>query len=139
LQARFEIRRDRTLSLTYSNIQVTEVRGKDLTIGLGYKLKGIKLPFATVKKKGGGNDLNLRADFNLRDNNTILRKLVENTNQASAGNETVTIKFTADYNLTERFNVSAYFDRTSNSPFVSSSYPTAFTTAGIRLRFTLAQ
>lgn len=140
LQARFEIRKDRTLALAYSNIQVTEVRGKELTIGLGYKIKGVKMPFAAGgKKKSKGSDLNLKADFNIRDNNTVIRKLVENTNQASAGNETVTIKFTADYNLTERFNVSAYFDRTANNPFVSSSYPTAFTSAGIRLRFTLAQ
>ena len=39
LQTRFEIKRDRTLYLAYSNTQVTEVRGTEYTIGLGYKFK----------------------------------------------------------------------------------------------------
>ena len=47
LQTRFEIKRDRTLTLAFSNIQVTEVRGTEYTLGLGYKFKRVTLPFRT--------------------------------------------------------------------------------------------
>jgi len=139
-QCRLEVRRDRTLTLTYSNIQVTEVRGVEYILGLGYRWKNLKLPFKVNGKKTRlKNDLNLKGDFGIRDNTTIIRKLVEQTNQASAGNKSVMIKISVDYNINERFNVRAFFDRNVNNPFVSASYPTAETSAGIKLRFTLAQ
>ena len=140
-QTRFEYKRDRALTLAYSNIQVTEVRGVEYTLGLGYRLKNFTLPFI---RTGGGkkkltNDLNLKADFTLRDSKTIIRKLVEGTNQPSAGAQTISYKFSADYAINDRFTVKAFFDKSANNPFVSSSYPTSFVNSGISLRFTLAQ
>ena len=97
------------------------------------------LPF--IKASGGkrkiSNDLNLKADFNLRNNKTIIRKLVEGTNQPSAGALTISYKFSADYAVNERFNIKAFFDKSINNPFVSSSYPTSNVNAGFSLRFTL--
>ncbi|MBL0105055.1 MAG: cell surface protein SprA [Bacteroidetes bacterium] len=139
LQTRFEIKRDRTLTLAYSNIQVTEVRGIEYTIGVGYKFKRVTLPFKMGGKKKLSNDLTVKVDVNLRDNTTILRKVVEGTNQPSAGTRTLGIKVSADYPLNERFNIRAYYDYNANDPFVSSSYPTSNTNAGISVRFTLAQ
>lgn len=140
LQARVEYKRDRTLSLAYSNIQVTEIRGKEYTLGLGYKFKKVKLPF--FKGPNGKrlqNDLNVRGDFSVRENTTIIRKLIEKTNQPSAGNTSIGLKFSADYNINERFNIKAFYDRQANNPFVSSSYPIANTRFGLSVRFTLAQ
>ncbi len=141
LQTRFEYKRDRTLSFAYSNIQVTEIRGTEYTIGLGYKIKKFTLPFVRTAggKKKLSNDLNLRADFSLRDSRTILRKLIERTNQPSAGTKTLSYKFSADYAINERFNIKAFYDYTGNEPFVSSSYPNSNVNAGFSLRFTLAQ
>jgi cell surface protein SprA len=139
LQARFEIKRDRTLSLAYSNIQVTEVRGIEYTIGLGYKFKRVVLPFRTGNSKKLSNDLTVKADVSLRDNTTILRKAVENTNQPSAGSRTLGVKLSADYPVSDRFNVRFYYDYNATDPFVSSSYPTSNTNAGLSIRFTLAQ
>ncbi|MBK7571973.1 MAG: cell surface protein SprA [Bacteroidetes bacterium] len=139
LQTRFEIKRDRTITLAYSNIQVTEVRGIEYTIGFGYKFKRVTLPFKIGGKKKLSNDLTVRADFNLRDNTTILRKVIEGTNQPSAGTKTLSVKVSADYPVNERFNVRAFYDYSANNPFVSTSYPTSYTNAGIAIRFTLAQ
>jgi cell surface protein SprA len=139
LQTRFEIKRDRTLTLAYSNIQITEVRGIDYVIGLGYKIKKVTFPFGIGRGKRPVNDLSLRADFNLRKNTTILRKLIENTNQPSSGSQTIGVKVSADYPVTDRFNIRAFYDWNANDPFVSSSYPTSNTNAGISIRFTLAQ
>lgn len=139
LQTRFEIKRDRTLTLAYSNIQVTEVRGTEYTIGLGYKFKNVKFPFRIGGPKKLSNDLTVRSDFNIRKNTTILRKLVENTNQPSSGSTTLGVKLSADYPINDRFNIRAFYDFSSNNPFVSSSYPTSNTNAGLSIRFTLAQ
>jgi cell surface protein SprA len=139
LQARFEIKRDRTLSLAYSNSQVTEVRGIEYTIGLGYKFKRVQLPFKIGTGKKLANDLTVKLDVNLRDNTTILRKVVEQTNQPSAGTKTLGLKFSADYPVSDRFNVRFFYDYNATDPFVSSSYPTSNTNAGISIRFTLAQ
>jgi cell surface protein SprA len=138
LQTRFEIRRDRTLTLAYSNIQVTEVRGVEYVIGVGYKIKKVKFPIRTGAKRIT-SDLTLRTDLNLRNNTTILRKAIEGTNQPSSGSRTLGFKFSADYPINERFNIRAFYEYNSNNPFVSSSYPTANTNAGLSVRFTLAQ
>lgn len=139
LQTRFEIKRDRTITLAYSNIQVTEVRGIEYTLGLGYKFKRVTLPFRIGGKKKLSNDMTVKVDLNLRENTTILRKVVEGTNQPSAGTTTLSVKVSADYPVNDRFNVRAFYDFSSNEPFVSTSYPTSYTNAGIAIRFTLAQ
>ncbi len=139
LQTRFEIKRDRTVTLAYSNIQITEVRGIEYTVGFGYKFKRVTLPFKIGGKKKLSNDLNVKVDFNLRENTTILRKVIEGTNQPSAGTKTLSVKVSADYPVNERFNVRAFYDFSSNEPFVSTSYPTSYTNIGIAIRFTLAQ
>ena len=138
LQTRFEIRRDRTLTLAYSNIQVTEVRGVEYVIGFGYKIKKVRFPIR-IGPKPTRSDLSLRADINLRNNTTILRKAIEGTNQPSAGSRTLGMKFSADYPISDRFNIRAFYEFNSNNPFVSSSYPTSNTNAGLSVRFTLAQ
>jgi cell surface protein SprA len=139
LQTRFEIKKDRTLTLAYSNIQVTEVRGTEYTVGLGYKFKRVTLPFRVGNGKKLSNDLNVRIDVNLRDNRTILRRVNEGTNQPSAGTKTLGVKISADYPVNDRFNVRAFYDYNANNPFVSSSYPTSNVNAGLSIRFTLAQ
>jgi glycine cleavage system H protein len=45
LLAKFEYNRDRNLSLSLTNNQVTEVRGKEYVIGTGYRFKKVKFPF----------------------------------------------------------------------------------------------
>jgi cell surface protein SprA len=141
LQARFEIKKDRTVALTYSNIQVTEVRGTEYTIGTGYRIRKFKLPFIKVgaSKSSLANDLNLRGDFSLRTNTTLIRKLVENANEPSAGSTAISVKLSADYNINERFNIKLFADKIINNPFVSTSFPTSNLNAGFSVRFTLAQ
>jgi len=138
LLAKFEYNRDRNLSLSLTNNQVTEIRGKEFVIGTGYRFKGVKFPFAI-----GGNtpksDLNLRVDLSLRENATIIRKIQEEQNQVTAGQNIISIKTSADYVINERINIRAFYERVINTPVISTSFPSANTNAGISLRFTLAQ
>lgn len=138
LLAKFEYNRDRNLSLSLSNYQVTEVRGKEFIVGTGYRFTKVKFPFAI-----GGNrpnsDLNLRVDLSLRENVTVIRKMEERQNQVTAGQNILSIKTSADYVLNERLNVRAFYERVVNTPVISTTFPSANTNAGVSLRFTLAQ
>jgi cell surface protein SprA len=138
LLAKFEYNRDRNLSLSLTNNQVTEVRGKEFVIGSGYRFKNVKFPFAiggTTPK----SDLNLRVDLSLRENATVIRKVQEQQNQPTAGQNIISIKTSADYVINERLNVRAFYERVINTPVISTSFPSANTNMGISLRFTLAQ
>lgn len=138
LLAKFEYNRDRNLSLSLTNNQVTEVRGKEFVIGSGYRFKNVKFPFSI----GGStpkSDLNLRVDLSLRENVTVIRKVQEQQNQPTAGQNIISIKTSADYVINDRLNVRAFYERVINTPVISTSFPSANTNAGISLRFTLAQ
>lgn len=140
LITKFELKKTRNLSLSLTNIQLTEVKSTEYTIGTGYRFKNVKFPIKLGRnKKAPVSDLNVKADVSIRDNRTIIRKMLENINQATAGQKVTTIKVSADYVLNERFNIRLFYDRVITAPFISSSFPTDNTNAGISLRFTLAQ
>ncbi|OQA03657.1 MAG: hypothetical protein BWY67_02401 [Bacteroidetes bacterium ADurb.Bin397] len=110
--------------------------------GAGYRWRNFKMPFKIgggKKKTTTNNDLNLTGDFSIRRNSTIIRKLLENIDQPTAGLTILSFKLSADYVVNERFNVRLFFDKTINNPLISTSFPTANTAAGISVRFTLAQ
>lgn len=134
LITKIEIKKDRNLALSLTNNQVTEIRGKELVIGSGYKFSQVKLPFK-IGSKPLVSDLNCRVDLSIRNNITITRKVVENQNQATAGQQIISIKSTADYAINSKLTIRAYFDKVINRPVVSTSFPTSNTNAGIAIRF----
>ncbi|WP_372773993.1 cell surface protein SprA [Mangrovibacterium sp.] len=135
-----EINRSRNLTLSFANNQLTEVLSNELSVGFGYRFPRMDL---IIKSKNGqkaySNDLNIRADLSFRKNKTLLRKLEEDDNQLTAGQNAVTLKTSADYMLSDRFQLRMYYDKVINQPFTSSSYPTSTTSFGMSFRFTLAQ
>lgn len=134
LITKFEYKKDRSATLSLNNNQVTEILGNEWVIGTGYKFSQVKLPFGKFEP----SDLNVRVDISFRDNLTVIRKIEENTNQATAGQRVVSIRSSADYNLNKYLVVSFYYDQTLNTPKVTTSYPTGNLSTGIRLRFNLA-
>ena len=138
ISGRVEIKQDRTVSLSFANEQVTEIRGTEYDFGTGYKIKKFKLPFNVGGKPLKG-DLDLKVEFDIRNNTTIIRQLDLNTNQPVAGTQIEAINVSADYAVSPRFNVKLFWITTINTPFVSLTYPTANTNAGFSLRFSLAQ
>ena len=83
--------------------------------------------------------MNLTADFSARKNVTIIRKLLEGVNEPSGGLNVYSIKVAADYAVNDRLNVRLFYEKTINTPVISTSYPTSNTNAGISLRFSLTQ
>ncbi len=143
LLTNLEWRRSRNISFSFVNNQMTEIASNEFVVGLGYRFKNVRLSFVSLgaagKKNKYASDLNLRLDFSIRRNKTMLRRLDEDINQISAGQQVTSINFTADYNLSQRFSIRFYFDKVINSPYVSNQYRTSNTKGGLTLRFTLAQ
>jgi cell surface protein SprA len=137
LITKFEYNQDRAASLSLANNQVTEMLGTEIVVGMGYKFSNVKLPIQVQGAPLKPSDLNVRIDLSIRDNLTVIRKIVENTNQATAGQRVFSIRSSADYLLNQNFTVSLYFDQMLTDPKVAISYPTGNTAAGVRLRFNL--
>lgn len=141
--ARVEYKKSRSLTMSFVNNQMTEVVGNEIVVGLGYRLKGLKFSVGSLSggksKSNFNSDLNLKLDFGIRDNKTTLRRIDEDNNQVSAGSKQYTLNFAADYMLSQSLQFRAYFNWTSNNPYVSSQFPNATTNGGFTLRFNLAQ
>lgn len=140
LLTNFEIKKSRNLSLSFVNNQLTELSSNELIIGLGYRFKDIEIRINTGgSSKPLKSDINVKCDFSIRTNKTVLRRIDQNINQISAGQQVISLNFSADYMLNERFTLRAFFDKVINNPLISSSFPNSTTNAGISIRFSLAQ
>lgn len=136
LITKFEIKKDRSSTLSLNNNQVTEVLGNEIVVGAGYKFPKVRLPFKIGKNKLE-NPLNIRFDFTFRDNLTVIRKVVESTEQATAGQRVISIKSSIDYNIGANLMVQFYYDQVITNPKIATSYPTGNMSTGIRFRFNL--
>lgn len=138
LLTKFEYKKDRNANLALSNNQVTEIRGEEFVFGLGYKIPKVKFFNVKIKGKPIVEPLIIRFDFSLRDNATIIRKIEQNTNDATAGQRIMSIKSTLDYTINQMITLQIYYDHTINTPKVAISYPTANMQCGVRLRINLS-
>lgn len=140
LTTRFEYRKSRTVTLNLASNQVADIRNDEITIGAGYRFDDVAI---TLRSRTGQraleSDLNIKVDLSIRDNKTIARKLVEEVNQPVAGQRVFTVGATADYVLSDRFNLQIYADHSMNDPFVANTFLTSNTNFGFSLRFTLVQ
>jgi cell surface protein SprA len=140
MTTRFEYRKTRNITMSLTNNQATENYNNEASFGFGYRFENMKLFIKTRNSsKTLNNDLNIRADVTYGKNKTVLRKLVETNTQLTAGQDAMSIKFSADYNLSEIFIVRLFYDRIVNSPYISNAYRTTNSNIGVSFRFTLIQ
>jgi cell surface protein SprA len=147
LTANVQYKKSRALTISFSNNQLTEVNGQEIVVGAGYRIKGLSFNISSLtagprgknNKKTVSNDLVLKVDIGFRHDKTILRRIDENNNQVSAGQNKINIYITGDYQFSTRLSAQAFFKRDMNTPFISTSFPTSTTFAGVMIRFNLAQ
>ncbi len=138
--ARLDFKKSRSITMSFVNNQMTEVNSSEVSVGVGYRFKNIKFSVISGGKKSRFNsDLNIKADFGIRDNITFLRRIDDDNNQISAGAKQFTFNFTADYMLSKSLQLRFYYNWNNNTPYISSQYATASTSGGFSLRFNLAQ
>jgi cell surface protein SprA len=169
MTVKLEYKTTRVLNLSMTSVQLNESRSKDWVIGLGYKLSNFNIfgmgnSHRKVKSKGGkgkndesdakssnsrsGNsrsrgvnhDLNMRFDITWRDQAAITRDIATCTSSASSGNSALKMSFMADYTLSRLLTLSAYYERQTNKPLLSSSsYPTTTHDFGLSMKFSLTR
>ena len=137
-QGKFEIRKDRTLSLNIANTQITEQKGMEYVLGMGYIIDKVKLPFQLREGTDVISPLKLRADLSYRRNETIIRKVIEESQQTTSGQDIISIKVTGDYNLSKALRLRAFADYGMNIPKTSTTFKRWDLNFGVSILFTLA-
>ena len=165
LTCKFEYRTTRVLNLSMTSVQINESQSKDWVIGLGYKINDFKLfgvgssrkvkgskgkknddqknkqqTTTSTKGKGVNHDLNTRLDVSFRRQAAITRDIASGVSSASSGNSALKISLQADYTLSRLLTLTAYYDRQTNTPLLSSSsYPTTTQDFGVSVKFSLTR
>lgn len=135
----FNYRKTRTVSLSMIDYQVSETNSTEYTIGAGYRIRGLILPFEVFGVKKLKNDLNIKVDIGLRDDKSSNNYLAQNQEIITRGQKVVTISPTIDYIVSDKLTLRFYYDRRQSIPYISTSYPITTTRAGVTLRFIFAQ
>ena len=131
-----EIRKDRLLSLSFDNNLLTEIQGNEYIIGLGYRVKDLQ-----IRSRLGGSrqliksDLNMKADFSIRNNKTIVRYLDLENNQVTSGQTILNLKYSADYAFSQNLTGIFYFDYSFSEYAISTAFPQTTIRAGFTMRY----
>ena len=132
-----EMKKDRLLSLSFDNNLMTEIQGKEYILGLGYRIKDVRIKSKLAgPKKRIVSDLNMKADVSVRDNKTIIRYLDLENNQVTSGQTIWSIKFTSDYAFSKNLTGIFYFDYSFSEYAISTAFPQTTIRSGITLRYT---
>ena len=131
-----ELKKDRALSLSLDNNLLTEVSGMDYSVGLGYRIKDLRIGRGQGSSKG---DLNMKADLSMRDNITIIRNLDIIDNKVTAGQSIWSMKFSADYSLSKGFNAVFFYDHLFSEFAISTAFPQTTIRSGITLRYNFGE
>jgi cell surface protein SprA len=135
---RGEIKKDRTLTMNFNNSTLTDIKGTEYIVGMGYVFKNVKLNTRfTGKKQTLKGDINLRADISLRDNLTQIRSLEQDNNQISGGQKLFSIKFTTDYRLSNSLTASFYYNHQASKYAISTTFPRQAINGGINIIYNI--
>lgn len=136
---KFELRRSKTQSLSLTDYQVSENTSMEYVVGFGFRKKGLRLPFKVMGVSKLKNELIGKVDIGFRDEKNSNTFLANNISVVSRGQQVIRISPSLDYTASKYLTLRLFFDRQQTIPYVSTSYPTTTTKAGITLRFTFAQ
>jgi cell surface protein SprA len=135
---RGEVKTDRTLTMNFNNSTLTDIKGTEYVLGMGYIFKDVKVNTRfTGKKQTLRGDINLRADVSLRDNLTQIRSVDEDNNQISGGQRLFSIKFTADYRLSSSLTASFYYNHQTSKYAISTTFPRQAINGGFNIIYNL--
>ncbi len=138
MQARFEFRKSRQLSLSLIDYQLAENRSTEVSFGFNWRKKGFPL-IRKIGKMKLDNDVTFKMDFSLRDDATANSKLDAGTSYGTAGQKVIRIAPSIDYVLNSRVSLKLYFEQNRNIPKISNAFPITNTRGGVQIQISLAQ
>ncbi len=140
LSTKFEFKKSRTVSLSFSNSSISDLSSTEYVIGAGYRFE--QVPLNMIIGAVGANvksDLNLRADLSLRDDITMIRQLTDGLEQPTAGNKNVKLSISSDYALSAKLKLRLFYDMLLTKPHTSQAFETTNNNFGFSVSFTLTQ
>lgn len=136
MQFKLAYNRSRMYTLGLVNTTLTEDLGSEYVVGFGYILKDLKLKVRFKgKEKNLKSDLNVRADFSLRDNQTRISNILLDDSQITGGQKLFSLKLTADYNISQNFNLKFFYDQMMTKYKISTAFPLSTIRAGLTATF----
>ncbi|MGY8886098.1 MAG: T9SS outer membrane translocon Sov/SprA, partial [Flavobacteriales bacterium] len=131
-----EYRKDRALSLSFANTLLTEIKGDEIIIGFGYRIKDLKIGTNFGGKKTIlKSDLNFKLDISRRENRTVIRYLDVNNNQTTAGQTIYGLQLSTDYALSKNLTALFYYDHSFSEYAISTAFPQTTIRGGFTLRY----
>jgi cell surface protein SprA len=132
-----EIKKDRALSMSFDNNLLTEVRGIEYVVGVGYRFKDVIFSSRLAENSSGiiKGDINMKADFSYRNNQTIVRYLDYDNNQLAGGQNIWSLRVTADYSFSKNLTAIFYYDHSFSEAVISTSFPLTNIRSGFTLRY----
>ncbi|MEL6986350.1 MAG: cell surface protein SprA [Bacteroidota bacterium] len=151
------LRKQRSLTMSFTNNELREMRSSEYTASFGYTLKNVYLGFLpgmekrnkrkrvprntppgtvnTQNQDGKGRDLIMKFDFSLRDDLSLNHLLDENTRPIpTRGVRSIRFSPSLDYEASESLILSLFFDYSKTTPYVSTSYPITNARGGLQVR-----
>ncbi len=131
----------RTLTLNPSAGQLVEASSTSFTLGASYTIANFNQVLKIKKSQQNvNNDLKLSFNAKMSSGMNLIRKIDANTAQATNGTRSWNINFMANYVVSKRIELGAFFDYTANTPMVStSSYPTTSSNYGLSIKMNLVK
>lgn len=128
--------KDRLFMLGLVNHTLTEDDSREYIVGFGYLVKDLKLKLnVRGKSKNITSDLNIKGDFSLRDSRTRITNILLDDSQVTGGQKLFGIKLTADYNMSQNFNIRLFYDQLMTKYKISTAFPLSTIRAGITATF----
>jgi cell surface protein SprA len=134
--ANVETRRDKTTNLNLTGFQIIETKGQEYTIGLGYLYPKLKFKNILIQGKPLESNLTVKLDLSFRKNITVIRQITDGVSVPTGGTNIITMRSSADYQLTQNVTLRLFYDWVKTIPQTSASFPTSNVNGGFSLRIT---
>ena len=136
MQFKLAYNKNRMYTLGLINHTLTEDLGSEFVFGFGYIIKNLKLKERYKgKEKNLKSDLNVRADFSLRDNQNKITNILLDDSQITGGQKLMSVKLSADYNISQNFNLRFFYDQLMTKYKISTAFPLSTVRAGLTATF----
>ncbi len=132
--ANVETRRDKSSSLNLTGLQIIETKGQEYIVGLGYMYPRLRIKKIKIQGKVLESNLTVKVDLSFRRNISIIRQIETGISQPTGGTNILTMRSSADYQLTQNITLRLFYDWIRTSPQTSASFPTSNVNAGFSLR-----
>ncbi|MBK9282913.1 MAG: cell surface protein SprA [Sphingobacteriaceae bacterium] len=132
--ANVETKRDKSTTLNITGPQIIETKGQEYIVGLGYMYPKLRFKALKIQGKVLESNLTVKVDVSYRRNVSVIRRISDGISIPTGGTDIITLRSSADYQLTPNINLRLFYDWIKTKPQTSASFPTSNATGGFSLR-----